>query len=448
MYLLLAVLLSQECERVHFENDEVTLAGPSTRLLEHAKPAKGHVITDMVVWRGRLLASACYDFDTEWFLKPWGYSNSAQILEYSPERDAWTVLHDLAESMVLNVRVVDDRVMIPEFYPLRERSRLVHVFDGKDWSALGLLPAQNWHVMDVRRFGKDLYVSGAWRDESPGDDPQWWKGYGRVFRSTDGASWTEIYRTKENGRVLDMVEFRGRLYANEIGRRLIAWDGKRWEEIPVRLDPKPPAEPMLGSAHLAVFADRIVAINSELYYLFDGKKWTSHVPGYIDLWCEGRTLFGLRDNGHVYSTADPVAWERVTQEPVPAREFARMAARGRPLHRGSVAMHRGRLFVGTGAEGRIYAAPYFEKGRFVSRPLEVDLSTGARAEWEAVTPKGTAVRVRVRSADSKEKLEKAPWREIQPGGLAPAKGHRWLQWRADLESDGKRTPLVRRFRVG
>ncbi|MBI2901206.1 MAG: hypothetical protein HYY17_13570 [Planctomycetes bacterium] len=444
MAFLAALLFIQESDRTHFDQSsgEVTLAADPSRLAEHSRPTKWHVVTDMVVFRGRLLASACYDFDSEWFLKPWAYSNGAQILEYSPESDEWKLLHEMAESMVLNVRVVDDRVLIPEFFPLNGRSRLVHAFDGKEWGTLGLLPAQNWHVMDVLRFGGALYVSGSWRDESPGDDPRWWKGYGRVFRSADdGRTWTEIHRTKENGRVLDMVEFRGRLYANEIGKQFIAWDGKKWEEIPVRLEPKPPVEPKLGSAHLMVFADRIVAINSALYYLFDGKKWTSHTPGYVDLWREGKTLYGLRDDGHVCATRDAVAWERVTKEGVPAKEFARMAEKGRPLHRGAVAVHRGRLFVGTGAEGRIYAAPYHGKGRFVSKPQEIDLSKGGRLTWDAVVPKGTSLKVRVRSAESMEALDRAAWAD------APAKGHRWVQWRADLASDGKRTPVARNVRI-
>src|SRR6185295_11880811 len=188
---------------------------------------------------------------------------------------------------------------------LEEKSRLVHTFDGHAWATLGLLPQQNWHAMDVLRLGNKLYVSGSWRDldpEAQKKDPNWWPGYGRVFESADdGKTWTEIRRTRENGRVLDMVGFQSKLYACERGIQLIAWDGKKWDEIPVRFENRK-VDPKLGNGGLWVFAGKIVAINAELYYLFDGKKWTSYTPGFIDLWQEGGKLYGLRDDGHVSVT--------------------------------------------------------------------------------------------------------------------------------------------------
>lgn len=446
--ILALLLLLQESERAVRDDatGEITIAGNASKMVLHADPSKWHVITDMVVFRGRLLASASYDFDTDWFLRPWGYSNGAQILEFETATGEWKVIHELAESMILNVRVVGDRVMLPEFYPLNERSRLVHTYDGKAWDALGLLPQQNWHVMDVIESGGKLYVSGSWRDLEQKNDPAWWPGYGRVFVSEDGGkTWTQIHRTKENGRILDLVEFKGKLYGNEIGKQLIAWDGKKWDPVPVKLDVSPPVDAKLGSAHLMAFADRIVAINADLYYLFDGKKWTSHTPGYIDLWKEGKTLYGLRDNGHVYTTADAVKWERATRDPVPEKEFARMAEKGRPLHRGAVALHRGRLFVGTGAEGKIYAAAYHEKGKYTSKPEERAMGEKLAVEWDAATPSGTSLKLRLRTAESRDKLEKASWKDLakSPADVAVSKGHRWVQYRVEMESDGELTPVLR-----
>jgi|GEM_PF-4422260 len=80
----------------------------------------------------------------------------------------------------------------------------------------------------------------------------------------------------------------------------------------------------------------------------------------------------------------------------------------------------------------------------------MDPSKANRLSWESTLPAGTKVRMRARTAESKEKLEKAVWKDLtdSPGELAPAESHRWVQWRADLESDGRRTPVLRAVRVG
>lgn len=443
--LLATLLLMQAADRVHIDKEtgQITLAGRNAVLREHSDPSGFDVITDMVEYRGRLLASACYSFDGGDMLSPWAYSHAAQVLEFDPATNAWSVLQDFKVSMFLNLRVVGDRLMAPEFHPFEERSRLVHTYDGTTWSTLGLLPRQNWHVMDVIAWKDKLYVSGSWRDEdprAPKNDPGWWPGYGRVFESGDaGATWKEIRRTKENGRVLDMVVFDGALWANERGEHLIRWDGSRWEEVPVRLG-KTQVDAKLGSAHLRVFAGKIVAINSNLVYTFDGKTWNSATPGFIDLWEEDGTLLGLRDDGTVWTTRDAAKWTKLTKEGVPAREFERQAQKGRPLHRGSVALHRGRLFVGTGAEGKIYAAPYEERGSWTSDPRRLPDGGRSVLSWTAA---GTA-KLKWRTADDAPRVLKASWKEVASGEtpLDWPKGHAWIQFRADLESDGSSTPVV------
>lgn len=433
----------------------ITLAPDTSRLIPHGDPSKWNVITEMVVFQNRLLAFACLDFETPGTFQPFAYSNGAQTLEFLPERNEWTILRDEEASMIFNARVVGDRLMIPEFFPLQERSRLVHTFDGKTWGMLGLLPIQNWHVMDVLRWKEKLYVSGSWRDageEAPKDDPHWWPGYGRVFESEDdGKTWKEIRRTKENGRVIDMVEYHGRLYANERGEHLIAWDGTRWEEIAVSLDTKEKIEPKLGNAQLFVFADRIVAINDPLYYLYDGKTWSSHVPGFIDAWVKGGTLYGLRSDGSVHSSPDAKKWTPITKEGVPQKEFDRVTGQGkRPLHRGSLAVFQGRLFVGTGNEGTIYASAFEKKGRLVSKPVEWTEKSPPSLEWAATSPAGTSVALSFRSSDRADRLSKAAWREVRdpsPAKLPLPSGHRWVQYRIDMEGDGCRSPILQSCRV-
>ncbi len=450
LFPLLLFLAQARLDRVHLDADsgEITLAGRTDALREHSRPTKWDVVTDLVVFRGRLLAIACMDFDgSSGMLAPWAYSNGAEVLEYSPRTDEWTVLRDMEGSMFFNARVVDGRLLLPEYYPLEGRSRLVHSFDGVEWTTLGLLPEQNWHVMDAAGFGGRLYASGAWRDQAPvdEDDPKtWWNGYGHVFESADGGkTWRDIRRTSENGRVLDLVEFRGRLWGNERGHRLIAWDGKRWEEVPVRLSQAGVVP--LGNANLYVFAGRIFAAHADLVYTYDGAKWDSYRPGFLDVWVEGKRAWGLRENGKVAVSEDGVHWTLRTREGVPPKEFDRIAQAGRPLHRGSVALHRGRLFVGTGAEGRIWAAPYEEKGSLTSEPAELPVGSPPALLWEA---EGAGARVRWRTAATGEDLEKAPWKDAtaSPARIDPPRKHRWVQWRVQMESDGRRTPVVRGVR--
>jgi hypothetical protein len=445
--LLLALALGplQETEYVRVGPDgAITLAPRNATLHEHSDPAKFDVITDMTVYRGRLIAGACMDFDESSLYQASAYSADAQLIEYSAATDAWTVLRDMEHSMVFNLRVVDNTLLVPEYFPFKDRSRRIHSFDGERWGELGLLPEECWHIMDVIRIGDAMYASGSWRDLDPAarvQDPDWFKGYGHVFESKDGGrTWKDIRRTRAVGRVLDLVDFKGRLYANERGYQLIAWDGAAWKEIPVRFE-KSKVDAKLGNAHLMVFADRIVAINADLVYTYDGRRWSSAQPGYIDLWREGDVLYGLREDGHVASTTDAVTWTRLTKEGVPSREFDREASRGRPIHRGALAMHGGRLFVGTGAEGRIYAGGFEERGSYTSAAHAFEAGTRLTLAWSAVD----GVRMRYRTAGSADDLAKAPWKDASesPCVIAPPAKHRAAQWRADLQGNGRRTPVLR-----
>lgn len=436
----------QEADRVHVDpsTGEITLAGRNTSLREQSAPSSFDVVTGMAVFRGRLIAAACMDFDETSLYQASAYSADADLLEYAPGRDEWTLLRRERQSMIFNMRVVGDRLLVPEYFPFNERSRYIHVFDGRDWTDMGPLEREAWHIMDVIGIGDTLYASGSWRDADPEArrrDPDWWKGYGHVFMSADGGrTWRDIRRSKDVGRCLDMVAFRERLYCNERGIRLIAWDGRAWEEVPVRLG-NPPVDAKLGGGRLDVFADRIVAINADLYYTYDGKAWRSFRPGFIGLWKEGPQLFGLRKDGTVSVTGDAETWTKIAGG-VPFEEFDRQAPKGRPLHRGALAMHRGRLWVGTGSKGRFYAAPCEEKGTYTASPERFEPGTALAFSWEAVG----AVRMEVRTGESPEGLSKTSWRSAEARVVLPGK-HSWAQWRARLEGDGRKTPVLRSVRL-
>ncbi len=409
-FALLGLLTALAQEGVHVDpaTGEVTLRSDMSEMVEHSR-SRAAVVGDMTVFRGRLFATG--------------------VLEYSVSEDAWKEAFPGRSTFML--RVAGDRLVSPFW-----AGGGLRLFDGMKTEDSALPPGQ-LHTMDVAEFAGKLYASTGG------------SGCGMVFESADaGRTWKEIRRTRENGRVLDMVVFQGSLYANERGMRLIRWDGKAWEEIPVSL---PGVEAKLGNAHLFAFKGKILATNIGMYYTFDGNRWGSKATSFADLWVEGDEVFGLTEEGQVEKSGDGLAWRRVTKTGVPAEQISGSATRVavRPLQTGCLAIHRGRLFAGTSVQGRIYASTYLGRGRHEGAPMELPAGYAVQLEWEAVVPDGTALRLRCRSAAEKGGLAGAPWREIagpSPFPLSP-KEHRWVQVDAAFESDGRRTPVLGRIRV-
>jgi hypothetical protein len=90
---------------------------------------------------------------------------------------------------------------------------------------------------------------------------------------------------------------------------------------------------------------------------------------------------------------------------------------------------------------------------YVSAPHQYGRARGARLEWKARTPHGTAVEFQIRTAAARGGLEQAPWRGpagkdayTAPGSrLATPTGHAWVQYRAVLVSpDGASSPVLDR----
>ncbi|PYV08631.1 MAG: hypothetical protein DMG07_25275, partial [Acidobacteria bacterium] len=102
--------------------------------------------------------------------------------------------------------------------------------------------------------------------------------------------------------------------------------------------------------------------------------------------------------------------------------------------------------------GNIYTRKY--EWDYVSTPLEAPKETAfARLHWKAGTELGTGVKFQVRSAATRDGLEKAGW--CGPDGAASfytasgaklvsvGREHRWLQYRAVLHSpDGGNSPFL------
>ena len=94
---------------------------------------------------------------------------------------------------------------------------------------------------------------------------------------------------------------------------------------------------------------------------------------------------------------------------------------------------------------------------YLSVPYESGELRGERIEWTGETPAGSSLRFQVRSAPTREGLEKAPWRGTNgPGSefrasrarLTTGAGDRWVQYRALFLSDyGARWPVLTGVRL-
>jgi len=419
----------------------LTLKSDLSKLVFVAAPSKNDVIADMTVFRGRLLASSCFKLDNPSF-----YSANGQILA-AEAWGGWKVEQGTRGSMVLNLRAAGERLYYACFSGRTEEGG---VFDGTTWATLEKLPQHMLHGMDVCVYKKKLYWSGSLRPlkaEEFDKNPLAYQGLGVVYESADeGKSWQEIYRDKEPGRILDMVVMKDKLYANRRGTNLMSWDGAAWKDIPVAVPTNGGEKALLGTGLLTVHKDAILAVSTPLYYRFDGEKWTSHTPGFFRLFVDQDRVYGLRPDGHVYQSSDGKSWSKVTETGVPPEEFGLDPAKPKnaaPLRRGSLALYRDRLIVGTGKEGKIFASRFVARGTFTSGTRST--AGGSRLEWDAHVPEGATLALSVRTAVTEAALAKAEWKEANESWSMP-RDHRFLQYRASMTSEGPCTPVLQTVR--
>ncbi|MEN6302358.1 MAG: hypothetical protein ABFD96_06515 [Armatimonadia bacterium] len=99
-------------------------------------------------------------------------------------------------------------------------------------------------------------------------------------------------------------------------------------------------------------------------------------------------------------------------------------------------------------EARSEKTGYVKDGEFLSRPIPVKAGWGGLALTQALTPKGTAVSVEMRTA-ADEGGKPGAWTEFNKPRKEADKLAGWVQYRARLTSaDGKATPVLKWVKIG
>ena len=215
----------------------------------------------------------------------------------------------------------------------------------------------------------------------------------------------------------------------------MSFDGRTWTTHELKLKGAPESlKALLGPGDLVSAGRRLIVCNPSVLYTFDGKTWESSTPGAVAAATVNGTTWLLRDDGAVVASTDGKSWKSAAKDSIPADEFKRTELCYR---RGSLTVFRGRLVVGTGAKGNVYASPFVEKGTCITAPAK----GSGRVAVDSTAPDGTSLGLDLRTSRDRDGLASAPW----SASLEIPDGHAWWQLRVSMESDKARrfSPVVR-----
>ncbi len=403
-------------------------------------PTDDETITCMTEYKGKLYIGSCTD--------PAG-TDTGSIFTYDPELHVWKKVFQVNEQGLIRLEVYGDTMYVPGYDANDGQWDLgnIYLHDGTKWIERRTVP-RAVHTYGMAVFKDRLYLSADIFDEAPLDDVNNGRAplYGRVVSSGDnGLTWREEYRGPTQGQDVGLLAvFKNQLVLNARGD-LIAFNGRKWRSFN-------PNAGYLFVLDYAVDKDRLLMGTPNGLCYYDGERyWRSQlfswgcvrgISRFGDYWLLSSysvpgTAFRHGPGGtHDYPTikeADPKTpkfWASLMAVPSAILE---QDAKG-DLSRNNedvwkrvkyskcaelpacIRQFRGRLFIGTHGEGRVMVLPVVKDGVLESTPRPIKNAGAYRLYFETATSPGTAVRMQVRCAATKESLSGVAF--VGPDGTA------------------------------
>lgn len=429
-------------------------------------------------------------------------TDTGTVFTYDPYTDRWQKVFKVNDEGLTRLEVYGDRLYIPGYDADDGGWDLgnIYIHDGKTWVERRTVP-RAIHEYGLAVYKDRIYVSADILDPPPAGmtlDQATGKGllriYGRVVSSGDGGlTWREEYRGKLPTQDIGILTvFGDRLVLNASGD-IVIFDGKRWKRLGLNpnavfiYDAKPAGDTLLLGTSLGLCflkgdrftRSRYPVFNTQIHAVANyGTQWilagslidgtyVMHGPGGLGLPHMGKFVEQPPDPSVAQRYVDTRLWfisesslpKIIDGSLAPENDFWQHVS-GTSCSEMVISAHafKGRVYLGTHPEGRVMVLPVVKEGTLDSAPRAIADAGTYTLTWEAATPAGTSCRLQVRSAATKEALEKqlfvgpdgtnANFFEAS-GATVNLKQPGFAQYRVLLKSENPAlTPYVRRVRLG
>lgn len=432
-------------------------------------PTDDETITCMADFKGKLYVGSC--------TKP-SVTDTGSIYTYDPDVDLWEKVFQVNEQGLAQMHVSGDRMYIPGYDANDGDWDLgnVYIHDGEHWIEKRTVPGAI-HIYGMVKRRDRIYVSADILGAVPAGmsfkealDKDLLPIYGRVMSSGDeGETWREEYRGKVQGQDISfMTAFKDQIVVNS-GADLIVFDGAKW--TPMHLTPRD-----FFAFDFQVDGDNLLIGTRDGVVIYDGQTLRQsdrmgilgnqmfvraiepfgdrmllagyHVPGSCVRHGPGTAHYPQTKDGKSIDVSGVLMvaprktlYERRGDDD--SDWWSRMLWLGMGDLPTSCQAFRGRLYLGSHPNGKVYVLPVLPYGIFDSAPTRLGTGGKLRLWWRAATPPGTSVAFQVRTAASAEELEKKPFAGpdgsprtyfTTPGQPFESPGGALVQYRAILKT--------------
>lgn len=432
---------------------ELLLRNDPSRMVFAFDPTPWALITDAIVYRGRLYLLACEAPDIH---------TSGDVIEYDYATDTYRKVYTVDEQGIVRIYDFNDRLYIPgEDATESWAYGNFYTFDGQSWQKHRTIP-KAVHVNYMAYYKGQLFTTAARDVGGPGLAPTLY------VSADDGETWNvDVDYGKQPGVTISpLTVFADKLllpgifydYNNDHPIRdgwLFLYDGVQWRSrsgLPWDRSLPRTFTVYRGRLYAASIHGLFVSTpDGEDFQAVDalGDRWFTDLAVHNDQLFVGE--FG-DPFSTLYASTDGVQWTAVASIP------SSLTSSGRPATQKELALesYEGRLYAGAAGEGKVYVSAAQPSGSLVSLARQVNpIPPGAQLIWDAITPPGTVVRFQIRTGASLADLTAASfvgpdgtttsYYDVPGSSLAPGhEDHTWFQYQVFLSTtDPAKTPYLR-----